>query len=275
MLRYKTKMLVKKGFRRLGYNLVKLPSIGLEKAVPYIRRYCVGGVEFDFWIADETGRTWYEVEGIEDTGESKALLELVEPGDKILEIGSHHGFYTTLLAKAVGAEGRILGLEAEAKNAMIAQAQITLNQLGGTGRVLHVAGSDQSGWLSMSTSDGSNAYATREREQATMQVESVRGDQMQEEYGPFNFLKLDVEGFEGQVLAGCKKILASRPKLALELHLGLMGRYGTTLESIFEQIDIDACEGYMIVDPDFDRILEFDRRNIPQTTGLHVFLTPR
>jgi len=275
MLKYKTKLLVKKGFHRLGYNLVKLPSISSAKPLPYIRRYCVGGIEFDFWIADHTGRAWYEVEGIEETGESKALLQLVERGDKILEIGSHHGFYTTMLAKAVGAEGRITALEAEAKNALIAQAQITLNQLGGTAGVLHRAGSDTSGVLNMSTSDGSNAYATSEQDQITMQVEAVTGDEMQEEYGPFNLLKLDVEGFEGMVLAGCEKLLATKPKLALELHLGLIERYGATVEGIFEQIDIDAYEGYMIAAPDFNRILKFDRRNIPKTTGMHVFLKPR
>ncbi|MCP4711867.1 MAG: FkbM family methyltransferase [Planctomycetes bacterium] len=275
MLAYKTKSLVKKGFRRLGYNLVKMPRITSEKPLPYVRRYCVGGIEFDFWIADQTGRMWYEVEGIEDTGESKALLQLVEAGDKILEIGSHHGFFTTLLAQAVGAEGQITALEAEAKNALIAQAQVTLNQLGGTAGVLHRAGSDISGLLNMSTSDGSNAYATSERDQTTMQVQGVRGDQMHKQYGPYNLLKLDVEGFEGKVLSGCKKLLESKPKLALELHLGLLDRYGVTLEGIFEQIDIDAYAGYMIAAPDFNNIIEFDRRNIPTTSGLHVFLTPR
>ncbi len=275
MLTYKTKLWVKKGFRRLGYNLVKLPRITSEKPLPYVRSYSVGGIEFDFWIADQTGRTWYEVEGIEDTGEAQALLQLVQSGDKILEIGSHHGFYTTMLGRAVGAEGRITALEAEAKNALIGQAQIALNQLGGVVRVLHCAGSDTCGLLNMNTSDGSNAYATSERDQTTMQVAAVTGDQMHEQYGPFNLLKLDAEGFEGKVLAGCQKLLESKPKLALELHLGLLDRYGATLEGIFEQIDIDAYVGQMIAAPDFNLILEFDRRKIPTTTGLHVFLTPR
>ena len=275
MLIYKFKSVIKKVFRRFGYNLVKLPSQTATKTLPYVRRYRVGGVDFDFWIANETGLSWYEVDGIENTQEARALLELADPGDRILEIGCHHGFYTMLLARVVGLQGRVLALEAEPKNALIAQAQVVLNNMGHNVTVLHRAGSDQPGRLNMTTSDGSNAYPVAEHQTGCKSIETVTGDEIAEIQGPFNLLKVDVEGFEGKVLAGCKKILSNRPKLALELHLALMNRYGTKVEDIFEQINVADYQGRMIVPPNFDQLIEFDPKIVTKAHAINVFLTPK
>ncbi|KPK78182.1 MAG: hypothetical protein AMJ79_00415 [Phycisphaerae bacterium SM23_30] len=275
MLIYKTKSLVKKTCRRFGYNLVKLPSQTAVQPFPYVRQYRVRGVVFDFWIADETGLRWYEVDGMEDTQEARALLKLARPKDKVLEIGCHHGFYTMLLAQVVGSEGRVLALEAEAKNALIAQAQAVLNNLGATVMVMHRAGADKSGPLTITTSDGSNAHAVTNIESGGMNVEAVTGDELAETYGPFNLLKIDVEGFEGQVLAGCKEILSTRPKIALELHLAQIEHYGTKVEDVFKLINFADYEGWMIVPPHFDQLVVFDPHNLPRAPGLNLFLKPR
>jgi len=275
MISRKLRKTVQNTLRKYGYKLVKIPQTDSLKPYPYIRTFHIDSQTFDFWIANETGILWYDRDSLETRNkENDALLHLIQPGDRVLEIGCHHGFFTTQIAKKLLPGGFILALEADAANAMIAQAQMNLNNLGSVCRVLHRAGADQPGTISMSAADGSNVHACHPREAKTMDVQAVTGDQMAAEFGPFTVLKLDVEGFEEKVLAGCRTILKNKPRLALELHLDLMKTYGSSLQNIFEIIGIGNYTGKMLIWPDSDHLHPFDPSQIPPTEIINVFLHP-
>lgn len=275
MLMHKSKQLAKRMVHQFGYNLVKLPSGNAIQSYPYVRTFEMAGERFDFWIGNEQGRFWYDREGMAEGCEAKALVDLVAKGDRVLEVGCHHGFFTSLLGKAVGPNGAVVAVEAEATNAMIAQSQMMLNRLGKTCVVMHRAGSDVAGMVDMSTTDGTNSYVTDAEEAGQMSVQAVTGDDLAAEFGPFDVVKVDVEGFEGKVLAGCEKVLAQRPKLALELHLEMMGRYGTEVSDIFEMIGVEGYDGCMMVWPDDRTLVPFDAYDIPAKPTINVFLRPR
>ena len=78
------------------------------------------------------------------------------------------------MADKVGPEGRIVSLEADPYNAMVAQAQMSLNHMGDRCRVLHRAGSDQSGILHMESTAGNNTFTAGSAEKATLKVEDHR-----------------------------------------------------------------------------------------------------
>jgi hypothetical protein len=103
---------------------------------------------------------------------------------------------------------------------------------------------------------------------------AVTGDELDEKYGPFGMLKVDVEGYEGQVLRGCRRLLARRPALALELHLDQLARFGTTVEEIFGMVAADEYEGTMIRRGD-PTVIPFDRAALPKEGIVNVFLKPR
>ena len=274
MLIDKAKLAVKQLIRKFGYNVVKIPANTLEKQCPYIREFEVEGHRFLFWIANDTGVFWYDRESITQSNEYTGLLGMTGPGDRILEIGSHHGFFTMMLADTVGPEGFVVGLEAEPGNALIAQSQIILNRVAKQCLVIHAAGSDVSGYVTIATTDGSNAYAAKKSEAGTIQVKAVTGDESAREFGNFDLLKLDVEGFEANVLKGCREILATRPKLAIELHMLLMKRYGTTVQDVFEMIDVDQYRGSMIVPTKSTEIIPFDPDIIAKAPKANIFLEP-
>jgi hypothetical protein len=55
--------------------------------------------------------------------------------------------------------------------------------------------------------------------------------------GCVDFLKIDVEGYEGQVLAGAEKLLAKhKPTLFLELHPHIVGRFGFSTSGIIADL---------------------------------------
>ena len=92
---------------------------------------------------------------------------------------------------------------------------------------------------------------------------------------PVIVLKIDVEGFEQQVLMGCQKILSRRPIVAIELHLDALPDYNSTVAEIFRLLSISTCK----VTAEFrgeDRreIHQFDPSRCPQSGIVNLFLEP-
>ena len=275
MLAYKTRQIGRRLIQRLGYNLVKIPREYTARKYPYVRSYSINDRWFSFWIADEQAAFWYDNDRVTDNLENFALAELVAPGDRILEIGSHHGFFTVQLAQAVGASGFVVALEADPKNALIAQSQMMLNGLGGRVAVLNKAGADKTGILEIATTDGSNYHAARD-DRSTVKVASVTAEALAGEYGPFDLVKIDVEGFEAKVLAGCREIFAGRrPKLALEIHLALLADYDTMAQDILDTIGADEYEGTMLSVSEPTRLRAFDPNELGDGPTVNLFLRPK
>jgi len=250
---------------------------------PYVVRHDFRNQSFDFWIGDETGKKWYD-----NSGESYATdLELSEalltPGDRVLEIGCHHGFYTMFLAKAIGRDGYVLGVEAHPGSAMIAQAQVALNGLGAGCKILPLACSDAPGSLTFTGKVGEESCAMVANTSTPWPagftdgekyiVKAVTGDALSDEYGPFNVLKIDVEGFEGKVLAGCQQILARRPRIMLELHISALAHIPDTVEHIFELLNIRHYTGRVLL-RDWRTVLPFNPDDLPKEHIINLYLTP-
>jgi len=260
------KQLLKQMIARSGYQVRRAPSA----AFPFIRKFKRGDYAFDFWIADEVGKAWYTQEGLATSPEYPALLSLLEPGDRVLEIGSHHGFFALLMACAVGPRGYVLGLEAEPFNAMVAQAEVSLNGLAGVCSIRNLAGGDKPGTVMIS---GGRVKTAKSWESVPVQVET--GDRLDRDLGPFTVLKLDVEGYECKVLAGCRQLLARKPKLAIELHPELMVTFGGTMEEVFRAIEAPSYEGVLIAryDAKYRDPVPFEPSAVPEG-DFNILLRP-
>lgn len=140
--------------------------------------------------------------------------------------------------------------------------------------MLHAAASDRLGHLSISGTD--NGRVCRDLPHAT-HVEAVTGDGLWEEHGPFTVLKVDVEGYEETVLQGCAGLLASRPRLAIEIHDVPEGlpAYGGAVERILGLIDAEAYEGTVVVRPRIRESAPFSLASVPRGAIFNLFLRPR
>jgi FkbM family methyltransferase len=254
----------------MGYEIRRAS----REALPLVRRFQRGGVTFDFWIADKMANGWYTQDKLESSSEFPELLRLLEPGDRVLEVGSHHGFYAMLMACAVGPEGYVLGLEAVPFNAMVAQSQVSLNGLGDVCSIRNLAGSDVSGTVLVNKD--SNAHVNMAESWETIAVRAETGDRMDLELGPFTVLKIDVEGYEGKVLAGCKRLLARKPKLVIEVHPPFMAPYGASVEDILRMIDASSYEGVLIGrrNGEYSEPIPFNPSAIPES-HFNIILSPR
>lgn len=137
-----------------------------------------------------------------------ALLGAISPGAIVWDIGANVGFYTKLFSEKVGTSGRIVAFEPSPKTFdILREATKDRPEI-----VLHnVALSNESGHATFyvsrtETPDGATDSLLPSDSAETHSVSTVRGDSP--ELGPVpNVMKIDVEGFELEVLQGLSGIL--------------------------------------------------------------------
>lgn len=250
---------IQRAARAFGFQLQRLHP----RFEPYVEHVALAGVSFDFWIADATGKEWYDPRDHQQFAEHAETARLIKPGDRVLEIGTHHGFYGMVIARLVGDTGFLLGIEPSPFNAMMAMAQVALNRAANF-TVLNAAAGERSGTLRISRD--SNAMVTASRD--GIEVPSVTVDDLDASHGPFNALKIDTEGFEYEVLSGAPKLLARHPKLLLELHPS-----AHPVESVLTLLGT-SYGGTFVPRSARDRIQHFPTERIPENEIVNLFLTP-
>ena len=263
------KKLIQKSLSVFGYEIRRF-----SKFIPFIRHFNYPEASFKMWIANPDADKWYEEEGWRKSGEFRALKELAEKGDHVLEVGSHHGFTAMVLANFVGPTGSVLGIEAHPQNAMVAQAQLGLNHSYANLQFINAAGASALGDVKITSSHNSSVTDGEGADSIT--VAGVTGDMLDNEFGPFDLIKIDVEGFELDVLQGCKNVLLRAPKLALEIHMEGLTARNQSAADVFRVIDVDRYEGQMVAREDsFDLIKTFNRSAMPESGIVNLFLWPK
>jgi FkbM family methyltransferase len=180
------------------------------------------------------------------------LLSSLAEGDVFLDVGSSVGQFTVPMAKVVGESGLVLAVEPEASACAQLEANLRLNGLSNV-RIFTFALGDECGEGRLSWKDGSCPsllqVSTQDRESvsttapsATCGLEQVSvevGDQlMDRERLPIpKAVKIDVEGYEFQVIRGLSRTLrnASCRLLCCEIHPAFLPS-GTSSQSIIEEV---------------------------------------
>lgn len=176
------------------------------------------------------------------------LSSYVRSGDVVWDIGANVGYYTTQFAERVGPKGTVIAFEPSKLNFVRLQTsceglqQVDLQPFGlgeVRGQVRFKQGDDSLGATSQVVDDASGGDV----------VEIRVGDELIEEMvlpRP-NVIKMDVEGFEGEVLRGLAKCLASSELRAVgvEIHFGILKQRGLglvpqTIEAAFRAADFDV-----------------------------------
>jgi FkbM family methyltransferase len=234
---------------------------------PYLIKKDMEGVAFDFWIGDRTGRDWYDRPCINNPIwlEMRFIRDyLIEQGDVILECGGHHGCSAILLSKWVGVDGKVVTFEPLPANCDIIEKNIHLNRLKNVVLKREAAGANTGIITFDEASSAVNLFGRGE------DVRAICLD----EYEHLNptFLKIDVEGFEVQVLQGAKNILSKCPKLEIEVHAELLSRYGTNVDDLFRLIDVKKYKMWVQWKDD-QQPEEYDMRT-PIKKRVHLFCIP-
>jgi FkbM family methyltransferase len=218
---------------------------------PYTIQRTVQGEEITFFIADVIGEEWY-TKLHEDVPEIRWLKEHLSAGDYVVDCGAHHGLMSVLCAKWVGEKGRVTTFEALPTNAEVIKKNVLLNGLSNV-TIRNEAVGKENGTISFTLD--SNASVATDVDKRTIEVPLVNLDSALET-AP-TLLKIDVEGFELEVLKGASKLLQSRPALAIEIHCIM---YNEPAAQVKELLDLLPMNDYQvwIQNAYYDELIPYD-----------------
>lgn len=158
------------------------------------------------------------VKGTYEPASTAVFVEHVKPGNTVLDIGAHVGYYSALSAKLVGNTGTVFAFEPRPLNLSFLKRHRDLNgwnQI--TVHPLCVGATGGEARFESRTGSGTGHLAN----DGNLAVTVITLDDWHREgrLPKPDFIKVDVEGAERDVLTGAEALFASaRPKLLLSIH---------------------------------------------------------
>ncbi len=236
------KKLIHKVFNSLGFEIKRVGEAKLQDRKysfrPYFIEKNVEGVDFKFFVGDTDGMEWYHTGATDPVWIEMRFIKdkIISEGDTVVECGSHHGCTTVVLSDWVGKKGRVLSFEPNPVNFEILKINLSINGIQNV-EPFNIAVGAENGEVDIDISS-SNSYVLRNTVSVkTSKVKLINIDSLLDS-NP-DVLKIDVEGFEKEVLAGAVKLLRKKPKLAIEIHPEMFEKYNTSIKEIFDIINRD------------------------------------
>jgi FkbM family methyltransferase len=202
--------------------------------------------------------------------EIRFLRHLIQPGQRAIDIGANYGLYTLSIARLVGPSGRVWAFEPASGTAERLAASIVANSYSHV--VLEQSAlSDSPGTARLSLNDNSELNKLVQDTKLAGESETVPVvtlDTAAEKYGwkDIDFVKLDAEGQEANIIRGGRRFLASEsPLIQYEIKEGSSWHLG--LANQFAELDYRS---YRLV-PGLCILVPFDEGEQPDDYLLNLF----
>lgn len=225
----------------------RLASAGLHRRDVTVRNGIVKGLKFN------TGESCPELAlGTYEVPIQNIFAQHLKPGDVFYDIGANVGFFSIVAAKLVGQNGKVYAFEPGTNNANAIRHNAQLNNFSQI-EIIEKAVSDTSGQgrLLLAKYSGGHALATADAPpdlagEVTVDLVSIDDLIAQNKIAPPNFVKIDVEGAELDVLKGMKETIKNhQPTIIYEVDDGdrtaYERKYGE-LASFFESFNYQVTK---------------------------------
>jgi len=150
--------------------------------------------------------------------ETEVIKNIIKKGDVVLDLGANIGYYTLIFAKLVGDKGKVFAFEPEPNNFNLLKKNVELN---GYKNVVLIpkAISSKTGKNKLYISDentGSHTIIETEKNRKYIEIDSVCLDDYFVGFDrKINFIKMDVEGYEGEAIRGMTSILQKNEQIGI------------------------------------------------------------
>ncbi|MCR6692459.1 MAG: FkbM family methyltransferase [archaeon YNP-LCB-003-016] len=140
----------------------------------------------------------------------------VKKGDVVIDVGAHVGIFTVKAGKTVGTMGLVIALEPENRNFTLLHHNIRSNNLDNVILIKKAAGATL-GKTTLYISPHSNGHSIYIPSNKHYEVEVTTLDNIVNELGikNINYVKIDAEGAEIDILEGMRHILNSQNDLSV------------------------------------------------------------
>lgn len=212
------------------------------------------------WIGDskfyvrngENGLTQNIYVGLQEFEEMCLTLHLLKPGDLFVDAGSNSGSYSILAGRV--ARSDVIAIEPIKSTYYRLKRNMELNAITNNTELLNVALGASTGELKMTANEDTTNHVVSDSTLDTTELVRLETiDQVLKSRSPI-LVKIDVEGWESEVLSGGTELLADRKLKAIIIELNESGlRYGYDDLQLIAQLKRYDFEMFSY-DP-FERIL--------------------
>src|SRR2546430_665592 len=172
-----------------------------------------------WWLKRNDNVTEPLLAGSFEAAELAFVEKFLHPGMTVLDIGTHHGLYTLLASKRVGPSGPVFSFEPAPRERRALRLHLALNLCRNVAVQVFARGS-QEGEATLHVVQGSqtgcNSLRAPEVVSSTspirVRVTSLDAWLKLNDIGAVDFIKLDVEGAELEVLKGAERLLDNQPR---------------------------------------------------------------
>jgi FkbM family methyltransferase len=202
--------------------------------------------------------------------EIKFVRHFMKPGMRVVDIGANYGVYTLSIAKIVGDGGRVWAFEPTEATANCLSSSISRNEFVNV-ELIRAGLSDRCGEARFFTSSNSelnslSQVATGSDQFETIELQTL--DSCCEKFGwdHIDFIKLDAEGEEVNILKGAQAFLSSAsPLIMYEL------KHGSSINlPLINSFDAMGYESYRLL-PALNILVPFDQHQAFDGYLLNLF----
>ncbi len=176
--------------------------------------------------------------------ESRWVRNILKPGGTFLDVGANVGYYTTLAASLVGSKGHVLAFEPSPYAYKRLETILKRNAITQVDAFQCAVG-DKEGWLDLYLPNQAHLHSPslvptdKTFTSVKVQVCCLDSHASLEAISMIDFMKVDVEGFEPNVLRGMQKYLQNGnvKYLMCEFVSGWLEPNGSSCEKLLEIVE--------------------------------------
>jgi FkbM family methyltransferase len=194
----------------------------------------------DLWIQAQPRTQKFQVAGVYEPAVTRALAE--HPAGTVWDVGAHTGYFVLVALRQGSA---VVAIEPDVENATRIRAALARNQL--TATVVEAAAGESEGtaFLERAEKTSFNRISDRGTPVQVTTLDTLYARGISE---PPTLVKIDVEGFEAEVLRGARRLLRqARPTLLIELHP--WGDRQAALEELGDYAISPLADGHVLAVP--------------------------
>ena len=230
-------MSVKYKFSRFTFWLFRFKTLARVKRIfssvesPCFIRRSLFNYELCLDVSRSVTHQLLFLEGERFIHERFLLSKLLKPGMRVVDVGANIGYYLLLFEKYIGSEGEVICIEPSVENLPELKKNIEINRFVNV-KLFDVAIGMDDGTTGLRVGINSGVV---EKNQGSYQVALRKLDSLVTD--KVDFLKIDVEGYEGQALKGAQEILnRDKPILFLEIHPSIIPEFGFSVGQILDDL---------------------------------------
>lgn len=186
------------------------------------------------------------------------VMSAVTPGSVMVDVGAYVGLYTVALAQRTGPTGQVYSFEPDPQNCAVLRKHVELNNLSERVEVHQLAVGDEDSFVPFTAGRDSQSFVGASSS-VPETVRMTRLDTILPRDG-IDVLKVDVEGFEENVLKGAEVLLSDnerKPRMIfIEVHPYNWHLSGTTSDSLINRL---TKHGYHVLDIKDQMVPKIDR----------------